>query len=248
MSNVGWDFNALDTGDYVDKEFILTAEQTGALRSVSIATTSTPVEIRTLNDSHPTTAVYYTEDENNRNTEITFENGELTVKQKYKFNIKDLSIINGWNFKDIKITIYLPENFDKIEIKVGSGTVTADGLSVDNFSVDINSGRANLHSVTAENLTLDIDSGRIALDGITATKITADVNSGSVTLDKVTVTDLSVKIDSGSFKGEITGNQDDYTIMVSIGSGFSNLKNQQGTTDRHIKIDINSGSSKISFA
>jgi DUF4097 and DUF4098 domain-containing protein YvlB len=266
MTSIGWDFYALDTAEYSDKEYILSAEDTAALTSVAVTVDSGKIDIFALDSTHTTVGVYYNENESNPDTTVKFENGKLTVRQKYKFNIKDLSIVHNWNFTQRKISLYLPDNVDLIEIKANSGSANIDGITAGKFTFDISSGKVylasvnavsaefdidsgsvTLNTVTADSLSFDINSGKAYLKNVTATNISAEIDSGKIDLKNVSVYNLSAEINSGKITGEIAGNKADYTIMVSVKSGSSNIKSQQSAVGKHIFIDIDSGSARIDF-
>lgn len=245
MSNAGWNFMALDNNSYTEREYKAEAEVT----SLRVSLDSGRIKVHPLDADHPTAVVYYKEDEDRPDISVSMNGGELKIIQKYRWNIKDLSVTSNFRFLNHEIAVYLPaDTLTQMDIEVDSGMASVNDITVTDLRLDIDSGFIETKNITADTAKIEIDSGRAEINGGTMQNLNIYMDSGTLKFDGVNIPVLSADIDSGWIQGEILGTKADYTIVTDIDSGWTNLKGQIGSApDKSIFVKIDSGTVNIDF-
>ena len=244
MFSVNWKFADLNTYAYTDSEYAIT----DTINSVSVSAGTAHIEIRPIDTEHPKPVVFsHNERKHNVYADISVENGQLKIRQKYEWGLRGINIISVFSFKQNKIIAYLPVSIGGVDIVLGSGYAGIYDMTIGELSADVSSGRVELQNSTADTLDLEISSGSAKIADSTVGDLKVNLKSGNVKLDNITVSNINAKIDSGYVSGSILGSKADYTISVSVDSGYSNLSDQTGSTNKRITVKINSGSLKIKF-
>ena len=190
--------------------------------------------------------------------------GNGTVQVEKSGNSIEIDYKRKWYqpfgfFKRPKLTIYLPEDFQRdLAIEVGSGNVNSKDLHLNNLILDVNSGNVNLDSITAQTGFLDVRSGNIDLQHYTG-QLEADVSSGnlSIQMDELS-DDVKVEVSSGHVELDLP-DKADFTLDGNVSSGLISssfpLKNKQeskqtlkginGTGEHHVDLSVSSGKIEV---
>lgn len=167
-------------------------------------------------------------------------------------------------FKRPKLTIYLPEDYDRdLAIEMGSGSLNYNGQSnkpiqINNLELDVSSGNVNMDSLTAHSGVFDISSGNVNVKRYKG-KLEADVSSGKINIQMDELTDsVAVDVSSGYVELDLP-NKADFTLdgKVSSGAISSNfvLKNKEenkqvlkgvhGTGEYQVDLSVSSGKIEV---
>lgn len=151
---------------------------------------------------------------------------ELTLKADYQSD-GTLSLSVGKRGFHISfgssgtVTVYVPEAvYDRLDLKLGSGTLEARGLSARENAFDIGSGRFEFEQK----------------QGFTADEFRLEMGSGSVTVANAAADSFTINMGSGSFNvGGLTGSG---KIFIGSGSGTAEFASADGTENL---FDLGSG-------
>jgi lia operon protein LiaG len=167
-------------------------------------------------------------------------------------------------FKRPKLTIYLPEDYDRdLAIEIGSGNLNYKGQSnkpiqINNLELDVSSGSVNMDSITAHSGVFNISSGNVNVKHYTG-RLEADVSSGKINIQMDELTDsIAVDVSSGYVELDLP-NKADFILdgKVSSGSISSNfvLKNKEenkqvlkgvhGTGEHQVDLSVSSGKIEV---
>lgn len=186
--------------------------------------------------------------------------GNGTVQVKKSANSIEIDYKRKWYqpfgfFKRPKLTIYLPDHFQRdLAIDVGSGNVNSKDLHLNNLLLDVNSGNVNMDSIRAQTGFIDVRSGNIDLQHYTGL-LEADVSSGNLTIQMDELSDdVKVEVSSGHVELDLPDHAD-FTLNGNVSSGLISssfpLKDQQeskreikginGTGEHYVDLSVSSG-------
>jgi lia operon protein LiaG len=147
-------------------------------------------------------------------------------------------------FKKSKLTIYIPENYDRgLSIDVGSGNLAYTGpaqnqpMELDELKIELSSGNVELNNLTTKTLIHDGSSGNIQINSLKAEKAILDISSGNINLENYTG-GLEVDLSSGNLDvkmDEMVG-----PIEMDVSSGKVSLDLPKNASFI-LKSDISSG-------
>lgn len=158
---------------------------------------------------------------------------------------------------------------DSIDLRSGSGEIEADQVSVQGdislrassgnitlqnintadgtLTVDGSSGNKRLNTVSANSINVISSSGRIYAEEIICTDIHMKGSSGGVKFSELNAQTITIESSSRNVEGSIVGNNNDFSVTSSVGSGRNNLPEQWGQGDKTLKVTTNSGNIEITF-
>jgi lia operon protein LiaG len=126
-------------------------------------------------------------------------------------------------FKKTKLTIYIPENYDRnLSIEVGSGNLVYSGPAkneprkLDELKVELSSGNVELKNLMTKTFIHDGSSGNIQIDSLKAKKGILDISSGNINLENYTG-GLEVDLSSGNLDVEMDEMVGPFEMDVSSG-------------------------------
>lgn len=163
--------------------------------------------------------------------------------------IEDMTL-DALNVKDKsgKIRIYNTTVDKDAEISNKSGSIKIEKFDVKgDLAVEDSSGSIKLTDVTAANIEAKDKSGGIELENTTAETYRINNSSSSIKLERVYVgKSISLANKSGSIKGSIVGEDSDFSKIINIKNGSSNLvSSHEG--EKELFAENKSGSIKIEF-
>lgn len=190
---------------------------------------------------------------------ITDRKGDkLSVKIEHPKTIISLSL----NISNVKLDIYLPENYSKnIKIDTTSGDTKIGYLHLDRFNHDSISGDLSALSITSNNISLDSTSGNYKLRGnignLNANTISGDIfieyenfsnyinmgtTSGDIDLKLPETADFN--LDVSTVSGDI---ETEFPIMVKGSSKKNSLEGTVGDGGNDIEINTISGNVRLYY-
>lgn len=170
--------------------------------------------------------------------------GKVELKQKgdtIKVELQSRNWINFFSFNNKKLTIYIPEQFDKelniksrsgnvqfsgkskmeldkLAIEIGSGNIEVQDISANTFESEGSSGNLEIHSLTANSGTVKMKSGNIEIKDYTG-ELNSSITSGRLDLHLADLSNnLNVKVNSGNATVDIPDSAD-FRLKGEIGSG-----------------------------
>ena len=135
---------------------------------------------------------------------------------------------------------------DDFSAKNSSGSIKLEDLTCKDLEAENTSGGVRLDQVTAKEASIKSSSGSVKLDDVSADKVDAKSTSGSISLKDLTSPEIVMKANSGGIHGNIKGNEKDYSIISSTGSGSCNLKDSREGS-KSLDVSTTSGSIRITF-
>lgn len=207
---------------------------------------------------------------------VTESDGTLIVDDKeVNGNFITFGLFSITENKD-ELFLIIPEyiSLDNINISVNSGNVKiinqdAQTLSVendygdielseitaDNIVIDQNSGDLDVLNVSTESLNIESTYGDIYIENLSSTSLSAVLNSGDLTCSNSNITDINLKNQYGDITIELIGNEENYTIDLTLVYGDFRLNGEKisandivlGTGENKIEIVSNSGDVSIDF-
>lgn len=216
LAAVGWDFNKLQTGNYVTNEYVLEEN----FDKISIDAKTTKVEILPSEDGKNRVVSYERLKETHK---VSVEDGELKIKlvdtRKWYERLT-------FNFTSPKLTVYLAEaEYNSLSINISTGDVNiASGFTFGNVKVDgstsdvnccasvintleieVSTGEVEIERIAAGNITVSVSTGDIDIEDVTVTgKIYAEADTGDVSLERVNAGEVEIETDTGNVSLEDT--------------------------------------------
>ncbi len=142
-------------------------------------------------------------------------NNELIISQE------DLNLFFNWRpSRSYRITVWVPEELDVLDIASVSGGVSVQSVSCKSLNAHSTSGRVELEDVTcASELRAGTVSGRLSMDTVSAPSLRAETTSGSLSGSFVAADDVKASTMSGGIDLELArrGKVDISTVSGSLG-------------------------------
>ena len=151
-----------------------------------------------------------------------------------------------WDFKNMKITVYVPEKaYDNLDIKTSTGFIkTPDAVSFKNITAKSSTGNMSYASDVEGKIDLKASTGDISLDNLEAGSINVETSTGDIAFNKVvTKGDITTKSSTGGVK--LTD-----TTFVNLTSTAStgNIRLTNSVGSKHIQIKRSTGSVRFDGA
>lgn len=169
--------------------------------------------------------------------------------------------VNHWS--DIgsrKIILYLPENysFREVDVELGAGEMTFDGLSAGEASLEAGAGRIVVSSPRVEKLDISIGAGSIELKDMDIDTLEAEVGMGEFLADGAIDKSADVNCSMGNVEMVLDGSEQDFNYHldgalgnIDVGgesfSGFSQEKEIDNKAGKDMEIECSMGNISISF-
>lgn len=228
-----------------------------AVTCLTVSADYAVVNIKAQADLESATVDYYTD--KNIDVEVSETDGVLTVTQKYSALIKEP--------KGGEITVTLPKETEvQIQLTLTAGTANLSDFSATTLQANVHAGNCTLTNVTASTANLSLNAGDCTLTNVTASTANISLDSGKLSLTECELSTLGATVNSGDLTGKklstdyakltvncgntdiaLLGNQEEYTITPSVSVGNTACTEQEGTTDKYIKAEVNVGNLTITF-
>ncbi len=150
-----------------------------------------------------------------------------------------------FDFSTARLDVTVPQQvYDKLDISMGSGSVTVDGMQALVNDIEIGSGGfyyTGVDGFTADKMNVDLGSGHFSLKNAATQRY--DINVGSGSFDVSGLSGSGV-IDMGSGKGTIRYGEVNGNSVLDVSSGSLNIVIPSDAS-AVIKADIGSGSIRV---
>ncbi len=166
------------------------------------------------------------------------------------FGLPDLLNWFGGNDKKAKITITIPEkDFDKIDLDIGAGNGTIEGLSAEEISFDFGAVDIKARNITASKK-FDVDSGTgsVLFEDCKTGKVDIDGGIGELTFEGTVADGLKADCGIGQVNITIFGSYNDYDVDAETGIGSINIeKNSSSSSHGNIPVKVNGGIGEVNL-
>ncbi len=166
-----------------------------------------------------------------------------TLKVKFIDERKWYERAFNWNFKPLKMTVYLPAgNYDDLTIKISTGdTKIPSNFSFNNLNYKASTGDLILESNITEYAKVESSTGNNVVKGISPKKMDLEADTGNISLENVHVTNaLNIKVDTGKVNLlEVTAEN----LNVKSDTGKVTLTNT--VIEKHIEIITSTGDVRL---
>ena len=136
------------------------------------------------------------------------------------------------------------QNATNVSIESNTGAVLFQGTT-HTLNVDVNTGATKLEG-TANTVIVDTDTGAIAVN-MDVQHIDLSTDTGAINFEVTNNQTIHAESDTGSIRGKIHGDKAQYSILVDVELGSCNVKDQIGTSDKVLEINVDTGSANIEF-
>lgn len=150
----------------------------------------------------------------------------------------------GLSFDNVSgyIEITVPAGVKTVSIATVSGSVSAEGFSLEKYSVNTVSGSIAAQSLSVPELAMNSTSGSIRLSDVSASDVKLGSTSGSISLDGVKGDKAGVSTTSGSIRLK-----DAYFAAVNLNSVSGSLTAYLGERIKQVNANTVSGSVNLFF-
>lgn len=204
---------------------------TGEVRKMAIDLKSTQLEVR-AGDRFSAASNY-------RDFKIDNSDGTLLIEEEHP----------GFRFGSggRKLILTIPDNqeFDRVDISAGAGTVKIDTLSAEKLFLDLGAGEVNIEELTAkDSAKINGGAGELNIRGGELANLDFDMGVGEVNLKSRLSGDCDIDYGIGELNLTLLGSPEDYRITLDKGVGEATLDGKKmqdgevyGSGDTRIDID-----------
>ena len=213
-----------------------------------------------------TTEVY----NNINNLEIDLKNYNLTIKKADKFKIdydKTANLkfqnkhnkliikqVGFFNKKKLEVSLYIPDNFNVIEIDQELGSININDISIQSLEVDIASGDLKINNVNILKTNIDGAKGEININSSVLNNFELDSGVGQVNITAALLGNSQIDSGIGDVNLTLVGSDEEYKVDCEKGTGKITINgiNQKGNAIygngfNYIEIDGGMGNIDIQF-
>ena len=145
-----------------------------------------------------------------------------------------------WDFRSLKVTLYVPEKaYDNFEVTNSTGHINVEShVSFSKMTAKTSTGSVTIKSNVTGEVKVKTSTGSINLENITTGNVNTESSTGSSNFNKVTVLgDVYTKLSTGSFKFN-DSTCENLTSNASTGSAKIN----NSIVNNHMEIKRSTGS------
>ncbi len=169
---------------------------------------------------------------------------KLINRQRFGFDLFHFISSAGTN----RITVSVPESYaGEIYLNTSNGRVAvSDALQVSKLTCDSSNGAISISNVHAETVHVDTSNASLELTQLTAAKVDARTSNGRISVNDITSADIDLNSSNGSIKGNIVGEEQDYSIRTSTSNGKCSPANRSGGS-KNLTCDTSNAEINIEF-
>lgn len=185
---------------------------------------------------------------NIKKLEVNEKNGILSISEDFYF---------GRDLNKALINLYIPDGykFEKTDIKMGAGELTAETLSANSILLNIDAGEANIKALNADkNAEISGGAGEIVISDGTLNNLDLDIGVGEIDLTAAVLGKSDIDCSVGEAKLTLIGSKEDYKIELNKGIGNITVDGKKagdgsvfGNGENEIEIDGDVGNINLEF-
>lgn len=193
LSLTNWDFKALSTFKYTEKQYDITED----FSDISVVSN--------------TADIVFLPSENGKTSVICYDQEKLTHAVSVTDRKLSIEVIDGrqWydhigiGFESSKITIYLPlETYGKLSVKSSTGDLEiSKNFTFEEIDITLSTGRVFCKASALKNCKIKTSTGDILTEDIVAGDLSLSVSTGNVTATKISCKgDFKLTVSTGDAK------------------------------------------------
>lgn len=195
-----------------------------------------------------------------RGEEFEIERENLSDKVDIKTTDSTLKIVershNFWkNRHGGTLIIRIPYEIElaDLDIEIGAGTVTMEGISSQKFDLDQGAGTIYIDKCTFDKTDIDGGVGKMTIKNSQLRDLDLDSGVGEINIEADILGRSEIDGGVGAINLDIKGSQEDYTLKIDKGIGAVTVDGDSvsgtiGTGSNRIDIDSGVGAVKIRFS
>ncbi len=180
-----------------------------------------------------------------RDVKVSLNNGELKLKEQ---GSTWLGSTKG------TVTVYIPANtiLDEIEVDVGAGRTTIEGLEARSFTLDIGAGAVFIDNCKFDKADIEGGAGKTDITNSSFKDLEMETGVGSTRIEGYVLGNSKIEAGVGSIKLQLFGSKESYTIKTEKGIGSVRIDGEKPTNvygrgENYISIEGGVGSIDIDF-
>ncbi len=185
---------------------------------------------------------------NIKSLEVVENGGILSINEDFYF---------GRDLNKALIRLYIPAEykFEKADMQIGAGELTAETLSANSILLDIDAGEANIKELNADrNAEICAGAGEIVISDGTLNNLDLDIDIGEIDLTSAVLGKSDIDYGIGEAKLTLIGGKEDYKIEFNKGLGNAIVDGTKvqdgfvfGNGENEIEINGDVGNIKLKF-
>ena len=170
--------------------------------------------------------------------EIDLDNATLEIKNGSEFKIETFDVSDNfktyttnnklyikeenfwfWNKTESRVTIYVPNYLDNLDIDIDAGKLTIDNIQVKKLDLDTNNTDTNLNNVEALKANISTGVGRVDVTGANFNDLDLETGVGEVNWQGQITGKSSIETGIGNVYLNLLGGEESYQFRVDKGLG-----------------------------
>ncbi len=207
------------------------------------------------------------EDVNNIEIEIASANMIIKSGEEFKVEAYDMTdsftskLRNGnlkitetkvWNFVNNlsgTVTVYIPEEIDKLDIDSGAGKIEINDISTNYTRIDQGAGKLTIQNSKFGSSQIDGGAGETIIKSSELYNLKLDAGVGRIDLEAKILGNSKIECGVGEMNINLLGSEDDYNITAEKGIGRLRIngieRSTYGTGNNKIKLEGGIGSIEV---
>ena len=170
-------------------------------------------------------------------------NGTLKVEETKMWNL--LNNLSG------TITIYIPEDINRLKVDSGAGKIEVDDINVNYAKIDQGAGKLTIQNSKFNSSDIDGGAGEISIKSSELSNLKLDAGVGKIDLEAKILGNSKIECGVGEMNINLLGTEEDYSITAEKGIGRLQIKgierSSYGTGNNKIKLEGGIGSIEVNF-
>lgn len=164
------------------------------------------------------------------------------------------------NIGERQITLCIPKDgfIDSLELELGAGQVTLNGINAGEVSLEVGAGQIFVNNIKAQELEVSVGAGQVELEGVDVDMLDAEIGMGELTGTADIRKSADLECSMGNMELTLIGSQQDFNYQLEVAAGnieigrnsYSGLANEQKVNngaDKDLTIECSMGNITIEF-
>lgn len=184
----------------------------------------------------------------------TSDNFHIINKNDGTLRIEE-SGITFWNSKaagTLKVEIPTSSYLDSLDISMGAGKISIDGVEVPDFELEQGAGTVDISNCKFDKVKFEGGAGKIDIKSSTLNDLDLETGVGSANIEAYILGNSKIEVGVGSMNLTLLGGMDNYMVFAEKGIGSINVDGESytspvGTGLNKINIEGGVGSINVKF-
>lgn len=183
------------------------------------------------------------------------EKGVLKLKA-----VNTTSYLGVGSIDERQITLYMPKDrfLESVELELGAGQVTLDGINAGEVSLEVGAGQIFVHNIRVKELEVSVGAGQVEFRGVDVDELNAEIGLGELAGVADVQKSAELECAMGNMELTLMGSQQDFNYQLEVAAGnievgrnsYSGLAHEQkihNGADKDISIECSMGNITILF-